>query len=106
MHTLTHKKLDPQGPASKRIRALFEEYEQRSTKEARFVKDLDLLEMALQGFEYEAGERGHNSNSTCRSRTDLSSLSPDRSSDQIQPFFESSVPKIQHLEVKKWAHAL
>ena len=55
MHTLTCKNLNPEGPASKRIRALFGEYEQRSTKEARFVKDLDLLEMALQGSEYEAG---------------------------------------------------
>lgn len=55
MHTLTKVKLDKNGPASKRIQALFEEYEQRSTKEARFVKDLDLLEMALQGSEYEAG---------------------------------------------------
>lgn len=84
MHTLTQKKLDPNGPASKRIRALFEEYEQRSTKEARFVKDLDLVEMALQGSEYEA----------------------DRGSDQIQPFFESSIPKIQHPEVMKWGHEL
>ena len=56
MHTLTQEKLDPNGPASKRIRALFKEYEQRTTKEARFVKDLDLLEMALQGSEYEAGK--------------------------------------------------
>lgn len=54
---MTRVNLDPDGPASKRIRALFEEYEQRSSKEARFVKDLDLLEMALQGSEYEAGAR-------------------------------------------------
>lgn len=56
MHTMTQVNLDPNGRASKRIRALFEEYEQRSSKEARFVKDLDLLEMALQGSEYEAGK--------------------------------------------------
>lgn len=56
MHTMTQKNLDPNGAASRRICALFEEYEQRSTKEARFVKDLDLLEMALQGSEYEAGK--------------------------------------------------
>lgn len=55
MHTMTHVNLDPNGSASKRIQALWNEYEQRETREAKFVKDLDLLEMALQGYEYETG---------------------------------------------------
>ena len=47
--------LPPTSPASRRLRALWEEYESRSTPEARFVKDLDRIEMALQASEYERG---------------------------------------------------
>ena len=50
---MTEVLLDPAKPASKRIQALYNEYEARETRESKFVKDLDLLEMALQGFEYE-----------------------------------------------------
>lgn len=56
MHKITTELLDSSGPASKRIHALWHEYENQETKEAKFVKDLDRIEMALQGFEYERGE--------------------------------------------------
>jgi putative hydrolase of HD superfamily len=56
MHHITHNLLDPSLPASKRIHSLWHEYEQRQTREARFVKDLDLIEMALQASEYERGK--------------------------------------------------
>lgn len=55
MHHMTHSLLDPNQPASKRISALFHEYEEQKTAEAKFVKDLDRLEMALQASEYEQG---------------------------------------------------
>lgn len=39
--------------ASLRVKSLWEEYEARETPEAKFVKDLDLFELAVQGVEYE-----------------------------------------------------
>ncbi|KAG8945629.1 hypothetical protein FRC04_000676 [Tulasnella sp. 424] len=36
------------GVAAQRIRSLWDEYEAQETAEAKFVKDLDLFEMALQ----------------------------------------------------------
>lgn len=44
--------------ASLRIISLWEEYEARETPEAKFVKDLDLFELAVQGVEYEECEQG------------------------------------------------
>jgi putative hydrolase of HD superfamily len=38
---------------SLRVLSLWDEYEARETQEAKFVKDLDLFELATQGFEYE-----------------------------------------------------
>lgn len=55
MHRITDKLLNPSLPASKRIHTLWHEYEEGKTREARFVKDLDRLEMALQASEYERG---------------------------------------------------
>lgn len=40
--------------SSLRIKSLWEEYEARQTPESKFVKDLDLFELAVQGVEYEA----------------------------------------------------
>ncbi|QRV88824.1 HD domain-containing protein [Ceratobasidium sp. AG-Ba] len=74
------------SPAAKRIEALWEEYEGQITPEARFVKDLDRLEMALQASEYEKAY----SNSQAR----------------LQTFFDSSLPKIQHPEVAQWGKDL
>lgn len=41
---------------SLRLKSLWEEYEARETPESKFVKDLDLFELAVQGVEYEACE--------------------------------------------------
>ncbi|KZP01661.1 hypothetical protein CALVIDRAFT_14605 [Calocera viscosa TUFC12733] len=66
-----------------RIQALWVEYEEGRTPEARFVKDLDRMEMALQATEYEG-----------------------RYNRNLQEFIDSSVPKLQHPEVQKWGAAL
>lgn len=42
--------------ARERFKGLWEEYEARETAESRLVKDLDRLELVLQGVEYERGE--------------------------------------------------
>ena len=55
MHDITSRMLDPAKPASKRLSALWHEYEEGRTREAKFVKDLDRIEMALQAAEYERG---------------------------------------------------
>lgn len=74
------------SPAAKRIRELWEEYEEQATPEARFVKDLDRLEMALQAAEYEpANSDGPN---------------------KLQSFFDSSLPNIRHPEVFQWGKDL
>lgn len=69
---------------AKRIRELYEEYEQRQTPEAKFVKDLDWFELCVQAVEYEDAQ-------------------------QIkikQEFFLTTVPRIQHPVVKRWATEL
>lgn len=45
------------GMDADRIRELWEEYEARETSEARFVKDMDLIDMALQALLYETEQR-------------------------------------------------
>lgn len=39
------------------IRALWKEYEQKETEEARFVKDMDKIELCLQALKYELQQR-------------------------------------------------
>jgi len=68
------------SPAALKIMSLWTEYEEQTTAEARFVKDLDRFEMAAQALEY---ERAHNSQT-------------------LQPFFDSSIPHIRHTEVRQW----
>ncbi|KAL5537010.1 hypothetical protein ACEPAF_833 [Sanghuangporus sanghuang] len=68
------------SPAALRIEALWKEYEEGQTAEARFVKDLDRFEMASQTLEYE------------RRYEDK----------QLDAFFESSIPKLNHPEVQQW----
>uniref|UniRef100_A0A182R7P2 5'-deoxynucleotidase HDDC2 n=1 Tax=Anopheles funestus TaxID=62324 RepID=A0A182R7P2_ANOFN len=41
------------GPNKDRMMALFNEYEEGKTPEAKFVKDLDRLDMVMQAYEYE-----------------------------------------------------
>lgn len=72
------------SPAGMRILTLWNEYEDRSTKEARLVKDLDRFELALQAFEY---ERVHGI-------------------EDLQGFFAGSVPYISHPRQRQWASAL
>jgi putative hydrolase of HD superfamily len=43
----------PNNEARQRVLDLFQEYEKRETKEAKAVKDLDLLDMIIQADEYE-----------------------------------------------------
>ncbi|KAF7796829.1 hypothetical protein EIP86_008013 [Pleurotus ostreatoroseus] len=73
-----------ESPVAKRIEALWLEYEEGTSNEARFVKDLDRFEMASQAFEY---ERNHGTN-------------------HMQTFFDSSLPNIRHPEVQQWGHDL
>jgi len=79
MYNFVHDMLHS-SPAALRIEALWKEYEDGVTAEARFVKDLDRFEMASQALEY---ERRY----------------PDQ---QLGPFFESSIPNIRHPEVQGW----
>ncbi|KZT52986.1 hypothetical protein CALCODRAFT_458536 [Calocera cornea HHB12733] len=72
-----------ESEAGLRIQALWMEYEEARTPEARFVKDLDRMEMALQATEYE-----------------------ERHDRDLQEFIDSSVPKLQHPEVQQWGAAL
>ncbi|KAK7031681.1 HD domain-containing protein [Favolaschia claudopus] len=82
IHNVVHDMLHD-SPAALQIEALWKEYEERQTPEARFVKDLDRFEMAAQALEY---EREHDAS--------------------LQPFFDSSLPKVQHPEVQEWGRDL
>ncbi|KAF9525126.1 HD domain-containing protein [Crepidotus variabilis] len=82
MHNFVHDMLH-NSPAAQKIFELWQEYEDGTSAEARFVKDLDRFEMASQALEYER-----------RHATDL------------QPFFESSIPKLQHQQIQGWGQDL
>ncbi|KIM53520.1 hypothetical protein SCLCIDRAFT_1222739 [Scleroderma citrinum Foug A] len=77
MHSFVHGMLHG-SEAALRVEALWKEYEEQQTKEAKFVKDLDRLEMALQACEYEKAHGASN----------------------LQGFFDSSLPHLRHEEVK------
>ncbi|KAJ4494865.1 HD domain-containing protein [Lentinula edodes] len=83
MHIFIHEMLHD-SPAAQRIGALWKEYEDRETPEARFVKDLDRFEMATQAFEYER----------------------DLNASRLQSFYDSSIPYIEHPEVQQWGQDL
>ncbi|KAL4078931.1 HD domain-containing protein [Scleroderma yunnanense] len=83
MHNFMHDMLHG-SEAALRIEALWKEYEEQQTKEARFVKDLDRLEMALQAREYEETHGVKN----------------------LQGFFDSSIPYLRHDEVRNWGEAV
>jgi len=82
MHNIVHDMLH-NSPAAQQIEALWKEYEERQTPEAKFVKDLDRFEMASQALEY---ERDHGVS--------------------LQPFFDSSLPNLRHPEVQEWGKDL
>lgn len=67
-------------PNSDKLMELFAEYEKGETAEAKFVKDLDRLDMIMQAFEYE--------------KRDESPL-------RLQEFFDSTEGKFQHPFIKK-----
>lgn len=71
-------------PNENNISSLWNEYEDRITKESQTVKDLDLIEMVLQAFEYELA-------------------SPEKN---LQEFFDSIENKIKHPEVISWEKSL
>ncbi|KDE05398.1 hypothetical protein MVLG_04195 [Microbotryum lychnidis-dioicae p1A1 Lamole] len=70
--------------ASLRVESLWREYEDRQTPEAKFVKDLDQFELAVQGVEYEKAQ----------------------GIQSIQAFFDTTVSRILHPTVKQWAREL
>ncbi len=78
-----HDLLDS-SPAALRIEALWQEYEDRETKESKLVKDLDRFELCLQAVEYER-------------RDNILDL---------QPFFRSSINLITHPSQRQWAKQL
>ncbi|EIW78999.1 HD domain-containing protein [Coniophora puteana RWD-64-598 SS2] len=82
MHNFVYDMLHGSS-AALRIEALWKEYEEGQSAEAKFVKDLDRLEMAIQASEY---EKAHDKN--------------------LQPFFDSSVPFLRHPEVQEWGKSL
>ncbi|KGL80929.1 HD domain-containing protein 2, partial [Tinamus guttatus] len=69
----------------KEIYELWEEYENQSTAEAKFVKELDRCEMILQAFEYEELEKA-----------------PGR----LQDFFDSTAGKFVHPEILQLVSAI
>ncbi|KAG9017952.1 hypothetical protein FRB90_000078 [Tulasnella sp. 427] len=95
------------GVAAHRIKALWDEYEAQETAEARFVKDLDLLEMALQG------ELAASHGKVARARYDGPNLytateyeKASGGQKHLDPFLESSIPRLRHPEVKSWGEDL
>lgn len=86
MNSFLNEMLGGEGntEARERFRSLFEEYEARETPEAKLVKDLDRLELALQAVEYERSQ-------------DIRTL---------HPFFTGSIPNLEHPVVRQWADSL
>lgn len=70
--------------AGLRLEALWNEYEERETKEAKLVKDLDRFELCLQAVEYERSDKIND----------------------LQGFFEGSLPHIGHPRIRRWARSL
>ncbi len=67
-------------PQQDKLILLWEEYEHQQTIEARILKQLDKLEMAVQALEYESGVN-HN---------------------KLDEFWESARKYIQHPDIKRW----
>ncbi|KAF7430495.1 hypothetical protein PC9H_006203 [Pleurotus ostreatus] len=99
MHNFVHDMLH-YSSAAKRIEALWLEYEEGRTAEAKFVKDLDRFEMACQGMR------------TYPCITDIwlkyQALEYERRNEEkdLQSFFDSSLPFIRHPEVQGWGKDL
>lgn len=82
---------------------LWQEYEDASTPEALFVKDLDKFEMIVQALEYEKC-KNRTTKKNCRVLTHPFYLTADKKN--LQGFFDSTKGKFEHPTVKAWAEAL
>ncbi|KAI8826922.1 HD domain-containing protein [Fimicolochytrium jonesii] len=71
------------SPEALEIRSLWTEYEEATTEEALYVKDLDKFEMIVQAFEY---EKRHNM--------------------KLDTFYASTEGKFRHPTVRKWVEEL
>lgn len=83
IHYLTQDLLG-NSPAAANILQLWHEYEERTTAEARLVKDLDCFELCLQTYEYELAHGTRD----------------------LQQFWIGAASKIAHPQVKSWTQAL
>ncbi|BEI96295.1 hypothetical protein CcaverHIS631_0112440 [Cutaneotrichosporon cavernicola] len=86
MDSFLNEMLGGEGNAEARVRfrSLWEEYEARETPESKLVKDLDRLELVLQGVEYERSQ----------------------GIDTLHPFFRSAITHLEHPSVRKWGEAV
>ena len=124
MHNFVHDMLHA-SPAALRIEALWkvrppgllltppstsmrrrglQEYEQGATPEAKFVKDLDRLEMALQGASSRIGAFAPDVFPLFTAREYEKAHGRDRG--DLQGFFDSSLPYLRHPEVRRWGDRL
>jgi len=71
------------SPEAQKMEALWKEYEEGQTAEARLAKDLDRFEVCVQALEYEK-----------------------RHSQDLQEFYDSSLPFIRHSVVRQWGQTL
>ena|SRR3990167_2507565 len=91
---------------------LFNEYNSQATAEAKFVKDLDRLEMIIQAAEYEDGliqilkSLLYISHMVLTFQCDHHLYKITEQNIQLQEFFTSTNGLIQHPEVKTWENAL
>jgi putative hydrolase of HD superfamily len=73
------------GPFDERLRADWESYEERETPTARFVKDMDLVDMCLQAVVYER-----------RARYDADAENPNFGAfDRLDEFFATAEPRLR-----------
>ncbi|MFC6988031.1 HD domain-containing protein [Haloplanus sp. GCM10025708] len=70
--------------AGEEVRTLWEEYEARETPEARFVKDMDLVEMCLQALYYER-----------EGRYDAADGEAFEAYDRLDEFFATAEPRLR-----------
>ncbi|KAK0203112.1 HD domain-containing protein [Desarmillaria ectypa] len=102
MHNFIHEMLH-NSPAAQRIEALWKEYEDGKTPEARFVKDLDRFELASQGKKKLIGYCDFLKAQICFPAFEYERTYTARN---LQTFFDTSLPKIRHAEVREWSDDL
>ncbi|KAH0836452.1 HD domain-containing protein [Lanmaoa asiatica] len=115
MHNFVHDMLHA-TPAALRMEALWKEYEEGETPEAKFVKGtyshLDRLEMALQGTSssptlfWEGGVRANVTIHPLSPQAHEYEKAHRRDRGDLQGFFDSSLPYLRHPEVRHWGDTL